>query len=269
MGSGFYAAFSGSLARSEALDTAASNLANAGTQGFRAEREYFRSALMGPGAGNDQLESAVDNFGVLGGNQLDLTEGTLTATGNPLDVAIEGRGFFAIQTPNGVRYTRDGNFRRARNGTLITSDDDPVLSAKPSPVLNARGQPVLDAQGNPVMRATGKPIVLPPGEISIGAGGVISVNGATAGTIGVFDFPNAADIQPEGANRFAPVAGAKPQLNTKATLEQGTLEGSNQSVIQGTMDLIMAQRQTEMMEKALVIFNNDMNKTAAEDLPKI
>lgn len=269
MGSGFYAAFSGWLARSEALDTAASNLANSGTQGFRAEREYFRSALMGPDAGADQLESTVDNFGVLGGDQIDLAEGTLTATGNPLDLAIEGHGFFAIQTPNGVRYTRDGDFRHARNGTLVTSDGDPVLSAEPSPVLNARGQPELDAKGNPVMRATGKPIVLPPGQVSIGVGGVISVHGATVGTIGVFEFPSAADIEPEGANRFVPVAGAKPKLNPKATLEQGTLEGSNQSVIQGTMDLILAQRQAEMMEKALVIFNNDMDKTAAEDLPKV
>lgn len=269
MGSGFYAAFSGWLARSEALDTAASNLANSGTQGFRAERDYFRSALMGPGAGNDQLESAVDNIGVLGGDQLDLTEGTLTATGNPLDVAIEGRGFFAIQTPNGVRYTRSGNFRRSSNGTLETSDGDPVLSARPSPVLDRLGQPVVDAQGNPVMRATGKPMVLPPGEVSIGSGGVISVNGATVGTIGVFDFPKAGDLQPEGANNFVPVGNARPKLNPAATLEQGTLEGSNQNVIQGTMDLIMAQRQAEMMEKALVVFNNDMNKTAAEDLPKV
>lgn len=269
MGSGFYAAFSGWLARSEALDTASSNLANAGTQGFRAEREYFRSALMGPNAGNDQLESTVDNFGVLGGDQLDLAEGTLTKTGNPLDVAIEGQGFFAIQTSNGVRYTRDGSFRRATNGTLITADGEPVLSAQPSPVLDAKGNPVLDAQGRPEMRVTGKPIVLPPGQVSIGAGGAISINGAVVGTLGVFKFPSAADIEPQGANRFAPVGGAKPALNTKATLEEGTLEGSNQSVIQGTMELILAQRQAEMMEKALVVFNNDMNKTAAEDLPKV
>lgn len=118
MSSGFYAAFSGFLARSEALDAAASNLANAGTQGFRAEREYFRSALMGPGALGDQLDSTVNNFGVLGGNQLDLGQGTLTATGNPLDVAIEGQGFFAIQTKNGIRYTRDGSFQQTRDGLL-------------------------------------------------------------------------------------------------------------------------------------------------------
>lgn len=245
MSSGFYAAFSGWLARSEALDAAASNLANAGTQGFRAEREYFRSALMGPGATGDQLDSTVNNFGVLGGNRLDLAQGALTATGNPLDVAIEGRGFFAIQTKNGIRYTRDGSFQRAANGTLITPE----------------GEPVLDARD--------KPIPIPPGDITIGSDGVISVGGAVAGKIALFDFPSAASIVPEGANRFAPVSGAKPQIETGATLHQGSLEGSNQSVIQGTMQLILAQRQAEMMQKALVLFDNDLDKTACEQLPKV
>lgn len=245
MSSGFYAAFSGWLARSEALDSAASNLANVGTQGFRAEREYFRSALMGPGALGDQLDSTVNNFGVLGGNQLDLGQGTLTATGNPLDVAIQGQGFFAIQTKNGIRYTRDGSFQRTRDGLLITQ------------------------QGEPVLNPQNKPIRIPTGDIVIGADGVISINGAVAGTIGVFSFANPQSIAPEGTNRYAPVGGAKMQPTTDATLHQGSLEGSNQDVIQGTMQLILAQRQAGMMQKALTLFNNDFDKTAAEQLPKV
>lgn len=245
MSSGFYAAFSGWLARSEALDAAASNLANAGTQGFRAEREYFRSALMGPGALGDQLDSTVNNFGVLGGNQLDLGQGTLTVTGNPLDVAIEGQGFFAVQAKNGIRYTRDGSFQRSRRGMLIASGGEPVLDAKD------------------------KPIILPPGKISIGSDGAVSVDGAVAGGIGVFTFQSATSIAPEGANRFAPVNGSKPRAAVSASLHQGALEGSNQSVIQGTMDLILAQRQAEMMQKALVLFDGDLDKTASEQLPKV
>ncbi len=225
MSSGFYAAFSGWLARSEALDSAASNLANAGTQGFRAEREYFRSALMGPDAQADQLDSTVNNFGVLGGNQLDLGQGTLTATGNPLDVAIEGQGFFAIQTKTGIRYTRDGSFQRTANGLLITP------------------------QGEPVFDTLNKPIQIPTGEINIGADGVISVGGAVAGRLGVFTFPSANSITPEGTSRYAPVNGVKPQLSTDVSLHQGSLEGSNQDVIQGTMKLILAQRQAEMMQR--------------------
>lgn len=245
MSSGFYAAFSGWLARSEALDAASSNLANAGTQGFRAEREYFRSALMGPGATGDQLDSTVNNFGVLGGNQLDLGQGALTTTGNPLDVAIEGQGFFAVQTKNGIRYTRDGSFQRTRAGLLVTAEGEPVLDAK------------------------NQPIQIPTGDTTIGADGVISVNGAVTGSLAVFTFPSAASITPEGASRYAPVNGAKPKLSTIATLHQGALEGSNQDVIEGTLDLILAQRQAEMMQKALVLFDSDLNKTACEQLPKV
>lgn len=245
MSSGLYAAFSGWLARSEALDSAASNLANAGTQGFRAEREYFRSAIMGPDAQGDQLDRTVNNFGVLGGNQLDLGQGALTTTGNPLDVAIEGQGFFAVQEKNGIRYTRDGSFQRARDGSLITS------------------------QGEPVLNAQNQPIRIPTGDITIGSDGVISVDGAVAGNLGVFTFASANSITPEGTNRYAAVNGAKPQVATEASLHQGALEGSNQDVIQGTMQLILAQRQAEMMQKALTIFDTDFDKTASEQLPKV
>lgn len=245
MSSGFYAAFSGWLARSEALDAAASNLANAGTQGFRAEREYFRSALMGPKASGDQLDGTVNNFGVLGGSQLDLEQGALTTTGNPLDVAIEGQGFFAIQTKQGIRYTRDGSFQRTGSGLLVTADGSPVLDPK------------------------GRPIHVPTGNVTISGDGAVSVDGAIAGTIAVFSFPSATSIQPEGANDFAPVGGVKPSLSRTATLHQGALEGANQNVIQGTMDLILAQRQAEMMQKALVLFDNDLDKTACEQLPKV
>jgi flagellar basal-body rod protein FlgF len=243
--SGFYAAFSGWLARSEALDSAASNLANAGTQGFRAEREYFRSALMGPEASGDQLDSTVNNFGVLGGNQLDLGQGALTATGNPLDVAIQGEGFFAVQTANGIRYTRAGGFQRTRDGLLVTGQGEPVLDAK------------------------NRPIRIPTGEIVISEDGTISVGGAVAGALGLFTFPGATSITPEGTNRYVPVNGAKPQIATSVSLHQGSLEGSNQDVITGTMQLILAQRQAEMMQKALMLFDNDFDKTASEQLPKV
>ena len=244
MDSGIYAAFSGLLARTEALDSAASNLANANTHGFRAEREYFRNAIAGPDALNSQLGRTVNNFGVLGGNQLDFGQGVLAPTGNPLDLAIEGQGFFAIQTPNGVRYTRDGSFQRTNSGTLIA----------------ATGEPVLDTKG--------KPIVVPSGEISVGSDGVVSVAGAVAGKLGVFNFDGPAAVQPEGVNRYMPVGSAVPKPST-ATVHQGALESSNKDVIQGTMKLVLVQRQSEMMQKALSMFDGSFDKTASEDLPRV
>ena len=103
MDSGYYAALSGLLARSQALDTAANNLANASTNGFRAENNFFRDTILGPNASNSQLNSAVNDYGVIGGNHVDLEQGQLTATGNPLDVALQGSGFFTVQTAAGVR----------------------------------------------------------------------------------------------------------------------------------------------------------------------
>lgn len=245
MDSGYYAAFAGLVARTQALDTAASNLANAQTSGYRAEREYFRSVLLDPLSGNSQLGGTVNNFGVLGGDRLDLAQGLLTATGNPLDLAIEGQGFFSVQTPAGVRYTRDGSFHRAGNGQLVSEGGEPVLSAQ------------------------GKGIALPPGEVSIGTDGAISVDGAVAGNVGVFDFPAGTQLTPEGRNRYRAPDQAQATESTSAAIQQGALEAANQDVIQGSLDLMMMQRQAETMQRALTIFHSEFNKTAAEELPRV
>jgi flagellar basal-body rod protein FlgF len=245
MDSGYYAAMTGLVARTQALDTAASNLANAQTPGYRAEREFFRSVLLGPDALNSQLGRTVNNFGLLGGDQLSLTQGALEQTGNPLDLAIEGQGFFSVQTANGLRYTRDGAFHRARSGQLVTEADEPVLST------------------------TGQPIAVPPGEVTVGADGVLSVAGGAVATVGVFAFPAGTQFTPEGANRYIAPQDAAPVLAQNATVHQGAIENANQDVIQGTLDLIVMQRQAEMMQKALTIFHTEFNKFATEDLPKV
>src|SRR5580658_10224855 len=122
MDSGLYTAYTGLLARTQALDTAANNLANAGTTGFRAQRDYFSGVLAG-GVDQDpetasQVGQSVNGFGVLGGNRLDLGQGEIKATGNPLDLALNGPGFFAFQAEDGIRDTRDGAFSRSSTGVL-------------------------------------------------------------------------------------------------------------------------------------------------------
>ncbi|GGA56110.1 flagellar basal-body rod protein FlgF [Edaphobacter acidisoli] len=251
MDSGMYAAYTGLLARTQALDTAANNLSNAGTSGFRAQRDYFRGVLAG---GIDespmtasQVGQAVNGFGVLGGDRLDFGQGQLETTGNPLDMALQGSGFFAIQTTNGVRYTRDGSFTRSSMGVLETSI----------------GEPVLDANM--------QPITVPTGSIHVSADGTISVStsggSAIAGQVGIFDFSDENVLTAEGTNTFnangvKPIAGA-------ATVQQGALENSNEDTIHGTMQMVLVQRQFEMMRRALSVFNNDFDKTATEDLPRV
>ena len=251
MDSGIYAAYTGLLARTQALDTAANNLANAGTAGFRAQRDYFSGVLAG-GIDQDpetasQVGQSVNGFGVLGGNRLDLGQGEIKATGNPLDLALQGKGFFAIQTTNGIRYTRDGAFSRSPTGVLQTS----------------QGEPVLDANQRPITIPTGAVYVAPDGSISVS-----TVDGSMiVGKVAAFDFPEKSVLTAEGANRFS-ANGAKP-IPATAAIEQGSVEGANEDAIHGTMQLVLVQRQAEMMQKALSVFNNDFDKTAAEDLPRV
>lgn len=245
MDSGYYAAMTGLVARTQALDLAASNLANAQTPGYRAEREFFRSALMGPDAADSQLGRTVNNFGLIGGDRLSLVQGALQQTGNPFDLAIEGEGFFVIQTANGVRYTRDGSFRRATDGRLVT------------------------ARGEPVLSTTSKPIQVPPGEVSIGAGGDLSVAGGTVARLSVVTFPQGTDIKAEGADRYIAPEGVTATASKNASVHQGALESANQDTVQGSLDLVVMQRQAEMMQKALTVFHTEFNKFATEDLPRV
>jgi flagellar basal-body rod protein FlgF len=244
MDSGYYAVLSGLLARSQALDTAANNTANTTTKGFRAETNYFRDTILGPNAANSQLNRALNDYGVIGGDTVKLGQGQLTTTGNPLDVALQGPGFFAVQAAGGVRYTRAGNFQRGRDGALRTANNEAVLGVN------------------------GAPIIVPPGQVDIAFDGTVSVAGGVAGRLEVVDFPKGTDLAPEGATLFrAPAQSATPALSTE--VHQGSLEGANIDAVTGTINMTLIERQAEMMQKALSVFYAEFDKTATEDLAKV
>jgi len=244
MNSGFYAAAAGLLARVDALDVAANNLANVSTVGFKSQREFYE-ALMAhlKKASLGSVNRAINNFGVLGGARFDFRQGNLERTGGDSDVAIEGPGFFTIQTRAGVRYTRNGNFHVDPSGRLAT----------------AAGDLVLGEDG---------PLRVPPGQLSIGAEGTLSVQGATAGRLKLVDFgPSTAMVQ-EGNSYFAVSAGASPNA-AAVKVRQGMLEASNLNAVVGAVGLIAIQRQAEMLQRALSIFHTEFNRTAAEELPRM
>jgi len=244
MDSGYYAAFTGLAARLQALDLVANNLANVGTTGFRGQFEYYQS--VSAGIGNhlfSPINAAANDYGVLGGADVDLAQGSFQTTGNPLDVAITGTSFFAIQTPHGIRYTRNGSFHLNAVGQIVNQDENLVLGPN-------------------------GPIQLPQGEVAIGHDGSISVAGAVAGNLRLIDFAPGTSLLPEGATNFIAPAGA-PLDATNSTVSSGMLEAANVSPVKETVALIALQRHSEMLERTLSVFLDDFNRTAATDLARV
>jgi len=244
LNSGYYAACAGLQAQSQTLDLIANNLANISTTGYRGQQPLFRSLLASAQEDfNVPLNRAINNFSALGGSRTDLNAGNLEHTGNALDLAIEGSGFFAIQTKAGTLYTRNGNFQVSPDGHLTTGAGDDVLGD----------------QG---------PITLPSGEVSIGPDGTISTDGAVAGKLRVVEFLSDSPPEPAGNSYYAaPQNAAKPAVNSY--VRQGMLEASNVNPVMAMVDLLLVQRRAEMLERAMSAFNSNLDHIAATDLAKV
>jgi flagellar basal-body rod protein FlgF len=243
MNSGYYAACAGLRAQTQALDVVANNVANLSTAGYRGQQPIFHSLLAGAAARtNDPLSSAVNDFNVMGDAQVDRSAGNLEPTGNPLDLAIEGGGFFAVQTQRGIRYTRNGNFQVSTQGVLTTSTGDPVLGE----------------QG---------PVQVPSGQLSISADGTLSSNGAVSGQIRLVEFASNAALVPEGTSYYSVSVAALPAGGSY--IRQGMLESSNVNPVQATASLISVQRRFDMLEGAMSAFYGTFNRIAAQDLPRV
>jgi flagellar basal-body rod protein FlgF len=242
--SGYYAACAGLQAQSQALELVANNLANVNTTGYRAQRALFRSLLGDSGAGStDALNRAVNDFSMLGGSRTDLSSGNLERTGNSLDLAIEGPGFFAVQTQAGTLYTRNGNFQVSPDGRLVT----------------AAGDPVLGQQG---------PITIPGGAISISPDGTLSADGAISDKLRMVEFAPGSAPAAVGNSYYA-ISQTDTRPAADSYVRQGMLEASNVNSVAATVELINIQRKAEMMERAMSVFYGNMDHTAASDLPRV
>lgn len=244
MGSGYYAATTALVARTQALDAIANNLANVSTAGYRGERTEFRSVLAdADGASGSPLEQAENSYGIMGDVALDLSQGNLQKTGNELDMAIQGSGYFVVQTAHGPMYTRNGSFQVSAKRELVTAAGDPIMGE-------------------------GGPITLQQGAISVAPDGTISSNGAITGRLRIVEFPPSTKISSAGNNYYSAPANAA-QDSTTSDVRQGYLESSNVNPILGMVELVSAQRDAEMMQRAMAMFNTEMDKTATQDLPKV
>ena len=164
----------------------------------------------------------------LSDQNIDFTQGSLKQTGNQLDFALSGEGFFRVQAPEGILYTRAGSFMVDATGTLVTQ------------------------QGLPVM-VDGGELVLPPGaKLSVDDGGNVSVNGQPAGAFDLTTFENLGDLQRVGGNMYSASDGAAEAVpDQDLVVQQGYVEQGNVEVVTEMVEMIGVQRAFEMYTKML------------------
>jgi len=247
MSQALWVAKTGLEAQQNRLSVVSNNLSNVNTTGFKRARAVFEDLLyqnLRQAGGQSSQETELPSGLTLGtgvrtvATQKLHTQGNLIQTGNPFDAAIQGRGFFQIQKPNGqIAYTRNGEFQVNSNGQMVTAS-------------GYRVQP---------------DIIIPENALSvtIGSDGVVSVTQpdnpapAQVGTIQLADFVNPSGLQPIGENLYletgasgAPVV-ANPDSNNLGSLIQSSIESSNVNVVEELVNMIETQRAYEMNSKAI------------------
>jgi flagellar basal-body rod protein FlgF len=236
---GSYSALSGMQQRLGDLDRVAADLANIGTAGYKTERAASNTAER-PSFGA-LLDSAIDV--VSGPSKTDFRPGMIVQTGRDLDVAIEGDGFFAVETPQGTRYTRGGAFTRGIDGVLMTTDGNKVLGE-------------------------GGDIRLPQGKVIIGEDGTVRVGAAVAGVLRIVSFENPENelIRETGA-RFRAADTANP-VDAPVNVVSGALEQSNVSAVERMAQLTELSRAFEGLQKGVGTVLNELDARAIMELGK-
>jgi flagellar basal-body rod protein FlgF len=235
MDSMMISAASGLKARMEGLEMLANNVANAGTAGFKSDREFYNLYV-----------ASESPLPLIERQWTDYSQGTLISTGNSLDLAITGKGFFTVDGPNGPLYTRNGNFRMSPEGRVITADGNPVRVVKPD---GTRAQ--LD----------------PRAAIDIDAKGALRQNGIVAGNLVLVEFGDESQLTKAG-NTYFKFDGPNPALALAAEVHQGSLESSNVPAGAAAVRLVSVMRQFEMLQRAISL-GGEMNRKAVEEVAKV
>jgi len=231
------------------MDVVANNIANLNTTGFKADGSLFEEYL-NSAARADQTGSRV-SFVHDRGVWHDMSQGPIERTGSPLDVAIDGKGFLVVQTPNGERYTRNGSLQINATGQLVTSDGFPVLG-----------------DGGPItLQSTDR-------QVQISRDGTISVREGTSkvdsarGKIRLVTFANPQQLQKEGSSTFSATAGAAPQPATTGGLIQGAIEKSNvRGVVEMSRMIEITRAYTQL--DSLLQQQNDLGQSAIDKLADV
>jgi flagellar basal-body rod protein FlgF len=236
MSGGAYSALSGMRTRLDELDRLAFDLANVSTAGYKTERAAKMAAERDEFA--TALDAAVDVMS--SGTKIDFSSGTIATTGRDLDVAIDGRGFFEVETERGIRYTRNGGFQRRADGLLTTADGEPVMG-------------------------DGGPITLGPGAVSVSADGTVKSGNAIVGRLRVVEFESEGDLIRESGSRFKALTGAQP-TEMEPRVIGGALEQSNVSVVDRMVALTEVSRGFEALQRGVSVLMNDLDSRIISEL---
>jgi flagellar basal-body rod protein FlgF len=250
---GLYAAASGMLANMNLQALLAHNAANVNTPGFKETLDSLQTFGASPvlyPSSNAGSGASLTNIGSVGlgvdttEEITDFASGGLESTDQPLDLAVDGGGFFRVKTPNGERYTRDGRFTRDSAGTLVTVDGYQVLSAS--------GQPITFTQD---------------GVISVGGDGTITVDGVSVGQVGLAMFKDPkTQLLRDLPNVFA--ASSAPATTGGGTIRQGFLESSNADPTNLMTQMVTVGRAYEAAQQ-LVMNEDDLLGQAIQTLGRL
>ncbi len=258
---GVYTALSGAIAQSLRLDTIANNIANVNTPGFKKDKQVFQEYLTANEKPSDVMQvprvpASIESFyDMQGGDKsfvdtkgtfTDHSQGTVKYTGNKMDLAIEGKGFFEVATPQGTRFARAGNFTLDGDGKLVTKEGFPVLKEAP---------PGTDASSR-VIRLTGQ------APMAINDSGEIFEGTESVGKLSIVNVEKSDQLQKVGNGMFAFKTNATPEVTnvTSSSVKQGFLELSNVNIVQEMTDMISANRVFESTQKAISTYDQMSDK---------
>lgn len=265
---GIFTALSGAMAQNQRLDTIANNIANVNTPAFKKDAQVFREYLTAYEKQPDviqvpkvpasiesfyDMQSADRGYVDASGTYTDLSQGTLKPTGNNLDLALEGKGFFEVLTPQGVRMARAGNFSVDGQGRLVTKQGHPVLNNTVSE--------------DPQTRV----ITLTSPNVSVSASGEIFENGQSIGSLALVNVGQKEALLKNGAGLYSlkeNYAATVDRTPSSLKVHQGFVENSNVNVIQEMTDMIQATRAFESTQKAMKAFDA-MDDRLVNDIPKL
>lgn len=227
MGNGIYVALSGAVAQETALETTATNLANASTDGYQKARPVFREVLAQTRRGGAMRMTTV------GQTAIDTTAGAVRTTGRPLDVALPRGTYLAVSAAAGERYTRAASLRVGAEGLVRAPSGDPVLGVG--------GQPIRAST------TTGEPVTITTtGEVRQGT--------ATLGRLRLVTFARPDALTHEGATLLAAPAAAGTPVASTAPIEVGAIEESNASVVGSMTELVTMSRNFDAFQRAIDAF---------------